>query len=447
MPSAALTPGLRPAGRLAVGFPGVIIGLGGYHRASLPVVGSHADSVPLTFGCVNPSNHEFGGIPECLRRGVTLAAHVAQHRPVARFVCGTDALKKPVGLAQNPESYDWTKLLWSGDNRPVSVTGQAGYPDSDLCKFLNARLPQRKIIAQEWAERARNAPWSGINVSGEHRKQLGMAIEIRIGLDLAEAPGYWDALSFLPPAECRALLQGAGYSPGASHLADSGTTDPLLRHWTRASHPLACGDEERAILASCWDAAGMREIAYGQSLSAELCRSILIHVRGDFAAAGSASFPESAVDGLVHLWQGYLAHGRRPLMALGSRVFLEPELALGLGRADLVAGRCLVDIKTALDPSRYFEQWLNQVLGYTLLDWANILCLDAVAIYLGWQALLLCEPITGLLAASVPGPTPALEGLRADFRSQIQPEVDESFNTRMRHRYPIPPSPQITPSA
>ena len=42
-----------------------------------------------------------------------------------------------------------------------------------------------------------------------------------------------------------------------------------------------------------------------------------------------------------------------------------------------MAGRCLVDIKTALDPSRYFEQWLNQVLGYALLDWADILCLDA----------------------------------------------------------------------
>ena len=57
--------------------------------------------------------------------------------------------------------------------------------------------------------------------------------------------------------------------------------------------------------------------------------------------------------------------------------FLEPEIAFGFGRADLVAGRCLVDIKTALDPSRYFEQWLNQVLGYALLDWADILCLEA----------------------------------------------------------------------
>jgi hypothetical protein len=242
------------------------------------------------------------------------------------------------------------------------------------------------------------------------------------------------------------LLDGAGFhceSSGA--LADSCTTDPLLRQWTRVSHPLTCGDGERAILASCWDAAGVRDIAYGQSLSAELCRSFLSNVRGDFEAHGFRSCPESAVDGLAHLWQGYLTHGRRQLAVLGSRVLLEPEIAFGFGRADLVAGRCLVDIKTAPDPSRHFHQWLNQVLGYVLLDWADILCLDTVAIYLGWQALLLSEPITSLLAASTSGSTPSLERLRVDFRSQIQADVDESVNVRMRHRYP--PSPQVAPPA
>jgi len=48
-------------------------------------------------------------------------------------------------------------------------------------------------------------------------------------------------------------------------------------------------DGERAIVASCWDATGVRDIAYGQSLSAELCRSVLINRRGDFAAYGFRS--------------------------------------------------------------------------------------------------------------------------------------------------------------
>jgi hypothetical protein len=92
----------------------------------------------------------------------------------------------------------------------MSVTGQAGNADSILCRFLDARLPQRDVVAQAWVRRVETAPWSGIETPSDYRKQLGSAIEIRIGLDLGTAPGYWDLLSFLPPDECRALLSSAG---------------------------------------------------------------------------------------------------------------------------------------------------------------------------------------------------------------------------------------------
>jgi len=61
--------------------------------------------------------------------------------------------------------------------------------------------------------------------------------------------------------------------------------------------------------------------------------------------------------------------------------------------------------------------------------------------------LLISEPITTLFAASAPGATPSLEGLGTDFRSQIQADVDEFVNARMRLRYPIPPSPWVAPPA
>ena len=78
----------------------------------------------------------------------------------------------------------------------MSVTGQAGNPESVLSMFLDARLPQRDVVAQAWARQAETAPWSGIEIDPDHRRQLGSAIEIRIGLDVAAAPGYWDVLSF-----------------------------------------------------------------------------------------------------------------------------------------------------------------------------------------------------------------------------------------------------------
>ena len=121
----------------------------------------------------------------------------------------------------------------------MSVTGQAGNPERALSVFLEARLPQRDVVAQAWARQAESAPWSGIETDLDWLRQLGSAIEIRIGLDVATTPGYWDVLSFLSPEECRALLSAAGYSAdGREDLADTGTShsprclppQPTVRH-------------------------------------------------------------------------------------------------------------------------------------------------------------------------------------------------------------------------
>lgn len=317
----------------------------------------------------------------------------------------------------------------------MSVTGQAGNPESVLSVFLEARLPQRDVVAQAWARQAESAPWAGIETDPDWRRQLGSAIEVRIGLDVATTPGYWDVLSFLSPEECRALLSAAGYSAdGREDLADTGTTDPLLLDWKRVSHPIACDYDQQAVLSGCWDAAGLREVAHGMEAAVQLRRSLLAHIREDMRRAGPLQGP--VMTALVHLWDGYLHHGRRRMLALGDRVVIEPELAYGFGKADLVIGRCLVDVKAVLSPAASFGRWLDQLLCYVLLDWPDIFGLDSVALYLGWQGLLVHEPLAGLLAASTHGPTPAIADLRAEFWSQIRAETDDSLAARLRNRYP-----------
>jgi hypothetical protein len=59
-----------------------------------------------------------------------------------------------------------------------------------------------------------------------------------------------------------------------------------------------------------------------------------------------------------------------------------------------------------------------------------------VALYLGWQGLLVHEPLATLLAASTHGATPAIADLRAEFWSQIRAETDNSLAARLRNRYP-----------
>jgi len=140
----------------------------------------------------------------------------------------------------------------------MSIARQAENPASALCRFLDARLPQRVLIAREWTRQADKAPWSEIAVEEWHRPKLGLAAEYRIGLDLAPEPGYWDLLSFLSPMECNILLRGAGYCPDDhEHMIDTGTTDPLLLKWVRSRHPIALSEAQRLTLIACW---GMAQV-------------------------------------------------------------------------------------------------------------------------------------------------------------------------------------------
>jgi hypothetical protein len=127
---------------------------------------------------------------------------------------------------------------------------------------------------------------------------------------------------------------------------------------------------------------------------------------------------------------------------------LAPPLAAGYGVADLIVGRSLVEIKTVLEPAGRFGQWLNQLLGYVLLDWFDAFCLDTVAVYLGWQAKLVAIPLTDLLSAAGRRHAPSLEELRAKFRQAIQPDLDLTTQARLRKQYPPPltPAPPRTPT-
>lgn len=225
------------------------------------------------------------------------------------------------------------------DNRVMSVAGQARHPGSVLCQFLDSRLPQLSVVAEEWVRRAASAPWAPVWLpEDESRQRIGLAAEMRIGLDLGEAPAYLDLLSFLPPAEYNALLDAAGFSADESPVAATGTVDPLLFDWRRAHQPVRCDDGQRAALAACLEVAGMRNVqssfsgrlAHARRLSLMRFRSDIARWRGEHPERGSER--DADLDGFIHLWEGYLAHGRRQLAGVDSgRVILAPELGGGYG--------------------------------------------------------------------------------------------------------------------
>jgi hypothetical protein len=104
--------------------------------------------------------------------------------------------------------------------------------------------------------------------------------------------------------------------------------------------------------------------------------------------------------------------GNLPALAATGCSF--PELGGGYGVADLVVGRCLIEMKTVFDPAAAMDNWLNQVLAYVLLDWSDALGVDTIAAYLGWQALR-AEPSLVVLA-SAPSRNNPVRGCPIDWR-------------------------------
>lgn len=322
----------------------------------------------------------------------------------------------------------------------MALSDQANDPSSTLNAFLDAHVPHRGLVAKQWIRQMRRTPWAPIDIEAD-RRRLGIALELRTGLDLADEPAHWGLLSFLPAGSCTDLLTAAGFTPAAyDHVPTDDTSDPLLLAWIRRSRPDRCeGPLQRGALVACVELAGVEQIAHRlhANPAAQVRRSLLLTLQA--ARGGGVDENHPVFQGLHHMWQAYLRYGRQELMKLGERTVIAPSLSPGFAIADLVKGRTLVEIKASAEPAKHCDAWLNQLLGYLLLDHLDIFCWEAVAIYLGWHATTLSVSVQSLLVASSAGTTPALSDLRAEFRKVIADELDEAASWHLRDRYPVPP--------
>ena len=264
---------------------------------------------------------------------------------------------------------------------------------------------------------------------------LGLGLELRIGLDLADRPAPWKRrLSYLPPDRCMAVINAAGFQhTRVGTLPPSGTSDPVLLHWARTSQPRTLDDPEQwHALAACLDLASIENVIHkhADDQTVDERRSWFLLITDD----DHYNIDDGQVRELGYAWNAYLQAGRAALSPLGALVAVAPEFGGGFGRGDLVLGRTLVDVKTSTTPDQKLDEWLTQLLGYVLLDRENRLALDTIAIYSGWQPTLLTYPIATLLNNASTSPTPTLAALREEFHAAIRPELDTFAAWRLRQR-------------
>ncbi|MGI8311784.1 hypothetical protein [Saccharopolyspora hattusasensis] len=269
----------------------------------------------------------------------------------------------------------------------MSIVAQAQRSASVLCRFLDDRLRHRGDVEDGWVEMLQAA--SGPECGLRHRwDDLGRALELRIGLDLGQCPEPQGLLTYLPPEQYAELLVSVGMKPRyVRGMPAGGTSDPVLLDWRRAPEPQPVDQErERRALATSLDLMEVNKMAHNHRDWAVDRR------RFWFVAAtegGSLGADLEAVDALGKAWAQYVEQGRAAFHALGDRVVVAPELGNGFGIADLIVGKALVDVKLTRESTPPVGEWLRQLLGYLLLDWDDVLRLETLAVYAGWQGRML----------------------------------------------------------
>lgn len=124
--------------------------------------------------------------------------------------------------------------------------------------------------------------------------------------------------------------------------------------------------------------------------------------------------------------------------ALGEAI-LNPRFSgsneIGGADADLIADRCLIEIKTTVSPKFSRKRILYELLGYVFLDYEDEYAIDAVAVYLSRQALTIRWPLIELLGTLLECDRVSVPELRASFREAVRvARVDPSVEVRERRR-------------
>ena len=93
---------------------------------------------------------------------------------------------------------------------------------------------------------------------------------------------------------------------------------------------------------------------------------------------------------------------------------------VGGADADLIIDGCLIDIKTKMNPMDKLAPVLYQLLGYALLDYADVHEIQEVGIYFARQAVLVRWALTDLIRVLGRGDMPTIESLREQFEHVAQ---------------------------
>jgi hypothetical protein len=347
----------------------------------------------------------------------------------------------------------------------VSLTSELADPRSPLTIWLHGQLPNRAPAAGHLAAALHGAPTLTPRSAGRGYPwaTVGGAISQRITFAFAAVPPHAALLGAAQLADTEQLVhlaaaafpavrrfvvdpRRAGYvavaggrcwwraghdDPPELEAAIWAAPDPTvqphlgffcelaarLEHDTPPGRPRS-DQAEQTLLADCYLLA-LYETMYRSGRTSAIADA-LVRAGGPVGPTWLRGLvPDPVRDDLQRLGRLFAEDGYDQLAALGGPATAAPAFIEHWADGDLVVGDTLVDVKATVRPLPLEQAWLDQLLGYVLLDRGDWYGIRRVGVYLARQGRLVVWPLEELLVELAGRPV-ALQRLREEFAGLVE---------------------------
>jgi hypothetical protein len=298
----------------------------------------------------------------------------------------------------------------------MSLTVALDDPRSSSNAFFDKHLPHYEPFTRPWMKTLRRRAWTKTRPASRAPHLVGAAIEIRVGLDLAQVLPYGDLVTAITSTAGRDTIRALGYEPPAG-------SDEDLTAWRKVAAPNdhhLSNDHDHQVRAAtlCWQMAYIESIAHALSKTA-------LDTPDNLSAFWTQVHPDppaESIDVLLGLWHKYHGAARSTLTGFGGPTTIRPSFASLFAVGDLLLGDTLIEVKCELRPEASLARTLRQVVACALADSDDELSIKNVGVYHAYEGSLVHWPLEQVLQRLSPTGHTSLAELRACFTDTIAAE-------------------------
>ena len=298
----------------------------------------------------------------------------------------------------------------------MSLTVALDDPKSSSNAFFDEHLPHHEPFIRPWMKALQRRAYTTTMPATRAPHLIGAAIEIRIGLDLAQVLPYVDLVTAITSAAGRDTIRALGYEPPPG-------SDEDLTAWRKVAAPNDHGlsnDHDHQVRAAtlCW------QMAYIESIAHVLSKTAL-GTPDNLTAFWTQVHPDpptESVDVLLGLWRKYHGAARSTLTGFGEPTTIRPSFANRFAVGDLLLGNTLIEVKCELRPEASLARTLRQVVACALADSDDELSIKNVGVYHAYEGSLIHWPLEEVLKGLCATGHASLAELRARFTDTIAAE-------------------------